>query len=87
MVLLAVDGAGYDNSVSESHLNLWGGSRLSFTWIYRGSQYSHDFGNWWVGLDLNGYETFTAEVPEPATFALMGLCLLGHGFTRKKQDV
>ncbi len=85
---LAVNGAGYKNSISESHLNLWGGSRLSFTWIYRGSQYSHDFGNWWVGLDLNGSGTSTVEVPELDTFfGLMGLGLLGFAFARKKQNL
>ncbi len=74
-------GWGYDNSVSDTYLNLWGGSWLSHT------KNGNDKWPKWVGLDLWGPGTGTVEVPEPATFVLMGLGLLGLGLSRKKQEV
>ena len=79
-------GGAYDNSVSENSLNLWGGSWLNKTWTSPYSGNSYNFGNWWVGLDLNGNGTATATVPEPATFALLGLGMLGLGFAKKRKE-
>jgi len=76
---------GYDNSVSADYLNLWGGDWLQKTWTSQNSGNTYDFGKWWVGLDLWGNGTPT-QVPEPATFGLMGLGLLGFAFARKKQN-
>jgi len=72
-------GGWYDNYVSHSDLKLWGGADLS-------CQRANGSGcqSKWVGLDLWGPKV---EVPEPATFALMGLGLLGLGFGRKKRKV
>jgi len=80
-------GGGYDNSVSADYLNLWGGDWLQKTWTSNWSGNTYNFGKWWVGLDLEGYGTPVTQVPEPATFALMGLGLLGLGFARKKQEL
>jgi hypothetical protein len=79
-------GGWYDNSVSADYLNLWGGDKLSYTWTANGSNHSYNFGKWWVSLDLNGEGTTVATVPEPATFGLMGLGMLGFAFARKKQN-
>ncbi len=73
-------GGQYDNYVTHTDLKLWGGADLK---CKKGN--GRSCRTKWVGLDLYGPKV--VEVPEPATFALMGLGLLGLGFTRRKKSL
>ncbi|WP_022942543.1 PEP-CTERM sorting domain-containing protein [Psychromonas hadalis] len=63
---------------------------LSFAYLFfndGGAGGDIDFDDMVLKVSETGPGTFSASIPEPASFALLGLALLGFGVARRKQRV